>query len=186
MKKSLPKSGAARKLPAKSATPAQAAKLVVRQAKAATVSYKSPKLIEKVPPPPEKPLPAIIETPDDGRQLVRMPSPARLALRAEMRDRMAAVDTVMQLMSAGKTNEAGEVARDRLGVAIWGEHRRLPKAAQPEPYMPQEMQAIALDGYKAASDFATVALTGDHHTATALLPQLTGSCTQCHQAYRIR
>ena len=50
-------------------------------------------------------------------------------------------------------------------------------------------EVIALDrppGYKGASDFATVALTGDQATATALLPQLTGSCAQCHKAYRIR
>jgi len=45
---------------------------------------------------------------------------------------------------------------------------------------------MAFEGYKAASDFATVALTGDQATATALLPQLTGSCAQCHKAYRIR
>lgn len=134
----------------------------------------------------DKVVPNVSDTPDDDRELVPMPSPARLAMRAEMRDRMVALDSVLQLMHAGKTKEAGEIARDRLGVAVWSNHRKLPKAAQPEQYMVTEMQTLAVDGYKAASDFATVAVTGDQATAIALLPQLTGSCAQCHKAYRIR
>lgn len=130
--------------------------------------------------------PAKPDNANDERELIRMPSPARLAMRAEMRDRMLALDSVLQRMRDGQVVEAGQIAQIRLGVALWGNHSRLPKAAQPEQYMPQEMQNLALDGYKAASDFATVALTGDQHTATAMLSQLTGSCAQCHQAYRIR
>lgn len=147
----------------------------------------SPKLAQA-----KKVQPALVSAPakpdnaNDERELIRMPSPARLAMRAEMRDRMAALDGVLQRMRDGQVVEAGQIAQIRLGVALWGNHSRLPKAAQPEQYMPQEMQNLALDGYKAASDFATVALTGDQHTATAMLSQLTGSCAQCHQAYRIR
>lgn len=141
---------------------------------------------EKPAMPADKPAEKIGEVPGDTRELVNMPSPARLALRAEMRDRMAALDTVLQLMTAGKTAEAGEVARDRLGVAVWSSHRKLPAAARPEQYMSPAMQVMAFDGYKAASDFATVAVTGDQATANALLAQLTGSCAQCHKAYRVR
>ncbi|MDP2880925.1 MAG: cytochrome c [Azonexus sp.] len=131
-------------------------------------------------------LPAAPDNFYDERELIRMPSPARLALRAEMRDRMAALDAVLQRLNEGRVVEAGQIAQFRLGVAVWWNHTQLPAIAQPEQYMPQKMQDLALDGYKAASDFATVALTGDQHTATAMLPQLTGSCAQCHEAYRIR
>ncbi|MGB4063363.1 MAG: cytochrome c [Azonexus sp.] len=150
-------------------------------------SPSSPKLVQakKVQPAPVS-TPAKPDNANDERELIRMPSPARLAMRAEMRDRMSALDSVLQRMRDGQVVEAGQIAQIRLGVALWGNHSRLPKSAQPEQYMPQEMQTLALDGYKAASDFATVALTGDQHTATAMLPQLTGSCAQCHQAYRIR
>ena len=150
-------------------------------------SPSSPKSVQakKVQPVPVS-TPAKPDNANDERELIRMPSPARLAMRAEMRDRMAALDAVLQRMRDGRVVEAGQIAQIRLGVALWGNHSRLPKEAQPEQYMPQEMQNLALDGYKAASDFATVALTGDQHTATAMLPQLTGSCAQCHQAYRIR
>lgn len=135
--------------------------------------------------PSARPIAAAV-TPDDARQLVRMPSPARLAMREEMRGRMSALDEVMRLLAAGKVNDAGEVARLQLGVALWGNHRKLDKVAQPEQYLPEEMRTLALDSYKAASDFATVALTGDRETAQALLPQLTAGCAQCHQRYRIR
>ncbi|MFZ2971196.1 MAG: cytochrome c [Ferribacterium limneticum] len=131
-------------------------------------------------------LPAAPDNFNDQRELIRMPSPARLALRAEMRDRMAALDTVLQRLNEGRVVEAGQIAQFRLGVTVWWNHTKLPTNAQPEQYMPQKMQDLALAGYMAASDFATVALTGDQQTATAMLPQLTGSCAQCHQAYRIR
>ncbi|NTV69845.1 MAG: cytochrome c [Azonexaceae bacterium] len=136
--------------------------------------------------PATAPAPATPDASYDERELIKMPSPARLALRAEMRDRMVALDAVLQRLSEGKVEEAGQIAQLRLGVAVWWNHTQLPAVAQPEQYMPPAMQTLALDGYKAATDFATVALTGDRHTATAMLPQLTGSCTQCHQAYRIR
>ena len=172
--------------PGKAAKPTKPTKRVVKPKKAPVVAEKQPKPAPKLPAMTDKFLPKVIETPKDNRELVNMPSPARLALRAEMRDRMAALDSVLQLMNAGKTKQAGEIAQNRLGVAVRGNHRRLPSAAQPEPYMAAEMQSMAFEGYKAASDFATVALTGDQATATALLPQLTGSCAQCHKAYRIR
>lgn len=150
-------------------------------------SQSSPKLAQakKVQPAPVS-APAAPDKAYDERELIRMPSPARLAMRAEMRDRMAALDAVLQRMRDGQVVEAGQIAQIRLGVALWGNHSRLPQAAQPEQYMPPQMLTLALDGYQAASEFATVALTGDQHTATAMLPQLTGSCAQCHEAYRIR
>lgn len=160
--------------------------VVVKKATPAP-SPSSPKLAQaKTVQPAPVSAPATPDKAYDERELIRMPSPARLALRAEMRDRMAALDGVLQRMRDGQVVEAGQIAQLRLGVALWGNHGKLPAAARPEQYMPQEMQTLALDGYKAASDFATVALTGDQHTATAMLPQLTGSCAQCHQAYRIR
>ncbi|MBS1144010.1 MAG: hypothetical protein H6R14_1416 [Proteobacteria bacterium] len=171
-----PKTAAARK-PAAVKKPVPAKKALPAPPKPADVTARKPA---------PAPLPAVSDGAHDERELIKMPSPARLALRAEMRDRMAALDAVLQRLNEGKVEEAGQIAQLRLGIAVWWNHTRLPANAQPEPYMPPAMQTLALDGYKAASDFATVALTGDRHTATAMLPQLTGSCTQCHQAYRIR
>lgn len=142
--------------------------------------------------PVSKPVPKPVATPAlepesvDERELVRMPSPARLAMRAEMRERTVALDEVMQLLASGKVEAAGEVALERLGVPVWGAHQKLSKQAQPEQYMPDAMRRMALEGYRAASDFATVARTGDRTTTIAMLPALTGSCAQCHKSYRVR
>lgn len=122
----------------------------------------------------------------DERVLVPMPWQARVAMRAEMRERTVALDEIMKLLVAGKVEDAGETALFRLGVPVWGSHQKLPKPAQPEQYMPEAMRTVALDGYRAASDFATVARTGDRATAFAMLPMLTGSCARCHESYRIR
>jgi len=122
----------------------------------------------------------------DERELVPMPWQARVAMRAEMRERTVALDEIMKLLVAGKVEDAGETALFRLGVPVWGSHQKLPKPAQPEQYMPDAMRTMALEGYRAASDFATVARTGDRATAFAMLPMLTGSCARCHESYRIR
>lgn len=182
--------------PAKKTVTAGKATVPVRKLPAVKKPVPAKKAVQSPPPviagrteakaPKPVPAPMLADGAHDERELIKMPSSARLALRAEMRDRMAALDAVLQRLSEGKVEEAGQIAQLRLGVAAWWHHTQLPAAAQPEQYMPPAMQTLALDGYKAATDFATVALTGDRHTATAMLPQLTGSCTQCHQAYRIR
>ena len=122
----------------------------------------------------------------DERELVPMPWQARVAVRAEMRALTVALDEVMKRLVAGKVEEAGEIALDRMGVPVWGAHQKLPKSAQPEQYMPESMRNMALEGYRAAGDFATVARTGDRTTAFAMLPMLTGSYAKCHESYRIR
>jgi len=172
-------------LPVKKVAPVKKATIVKKPVQAPPLSSARLAQPKKVSPAPVS-VPAAPDGASDERELIRMPSPARLALRAEMRDRMAALDSVLQRMRDGQVIEAGQIAQARLGVAVWWNHSKLPTAAQPEQYMPKEMQTLALDGYKAANEFVTVALTGDVHTATAMLSQLTGSCTQCHEAYRVR
>lgn len=163
--------------------PAAVAKTgAARGAKPAPVMKAAPKV-------EPKPVAAVGVVPvvgKDERELVPMPWQARVAMRAEMRERTVALDEIMKLLVAGKVEEAGETALDRMGVPVWGRHQKLPKPAQPEQYMPEAMRMMALDGYRAASDFATVARTGDRATAFAMLPMLTGSCAKCHESYRIR
>jgi len=181
-KKTMPSTKTVAAKPMQAVKKPDAARKVVQASPSAKTKVVAAKVIKPAP----APAPAFLDTSPDPRELVRMPSAARLALRAEMRDRMAALDAVLQRMRDGQIADAGEIARMKLGVAVWGGHDRLPNAARPAQYMPPAMQTLALDGYRAASDFATVALTGDRHTAIAMLPQLTGSCAHCHQAYRIR
>ena len=118
------------------------------------------------------------------RQLVKLPAPAQEALREEMLDNLLAVNEVLSLMAAGKTQEAGELAEARLGMSAMGKHRSKPMDARPGPHMPPAMHGIGIDGHKAASEFATAAKTDDRDKALALLPNLTTACVACHFSYR--
>jgi hypothetical protein len=123
---------------------------------------------------------------EDTRQFVKLPAPAQEALREEMLDNLLAVNEVLSLMAAGKTREAGELAEAKLGMSAMGKHRSKPMDARPGPHMPPAMHGIGMDGHKAASEFATVAKTGDRDKALALLPSLTNACVACHFSYRTR
>ena len=121
---------------------------------------------------------------EDTRQFVKLPAPAQEALREEMLDNLLAVNEVLSLMATGKIREAGELAEAKLGMSAMGKHRSKPMDARPGPHMPPAMHGIGIDGHKAASEFATVARTGDRDKALALLPNLTTACVACHFSYR--
>ncbi len=123
---------------------------------------------------------------EDRRQLATLPPAAQESLRQEMLDNLLAVNEVLTLMAAGKTKEAGEAAEAKLGVSAMGKHRSKPFDARPGPHMPPAMHGIGIDGHKAASEFATVAKTGDRDKALVLLPTLTNACVACHFSYRTR
>ena len=123
---------------------------------------------------------------EDRRQLATLPPAAQESLRQEMLDNLLAVNEVLTLMAAGKTKEAGEAAEAKLGVSAMGKHRSKPFDARPGPHMPPAMHGIGIDGHKAASEFATVAKTGDRDKALALLPNITSACVGCHFSYRTR
>ena len=123
---------------------------------------------------------------EDARQLVKLPAPAQEALREEMQGNLVALNEVLSLIAAGKIKEAGEAAETKLGMSAMGRHRDKPFDARPGPHMPPAMHGIGMDGHKAASEFATVAKTGDRDKALALLPNLTGACVACHFSYRTR
>ena len=123
---------------------------------------------------------------EDARQLVKLPAPAQEALREEMQGNLVALNDVLSLIAAGKIKEAGEAAETKLGMSAMGKHRDKPFDARPGPHMPPAMHGIGMDGHKAASEFATVAKTGDRDKALALLPNLTGACVACHFSYRTR
>ena len=123
---------------------------------------------------------------EDTRQFVKLPAPAQEALVEEMRDNLVALNEVMSLIAAGRIKEAGEVAEAKLGVSAMGKHRDKPFDARPGPHMPPSMHGIGMDGHKAASEFATAAMTGDRDKALALLPNLTAGCVACHFSYRTR
>ncbi len=123
---------------------------------------------------------------EDARELVKFPPAAEINLRLEMRNNLRALNDILSLVAEGKLAEASTVAESELGQSAMGKHRSQPMAARPGPHMPTAMHAIGMDGHKAASDFAKIAVTGDRDKTLAALPSLTTACVACHYAYRAR
>ena len=123
---------------------------------------------------------------DDARQLVTLPMPAQAVLRQEMLGNLLAINEITTYLAEGKLADAGRVAEEKLGVSVMGRNRALPLEARPCAHMPPAMHEIGISGYKAASEFARAAASGDRDQALARLPGLTASCVACHHAYRLR
>jgi hypothetical protein len=123
---------------------------------------------------------------EDTRQLASLPPAAQESLRQEMLGNLVGLNEVLTLLAQGKVKEAGLVAEAEFGVAAQGKHRNKPVDARPGPHMPPAMHGIGMDSHKAASEFASVAASGDRDKALALLPNLTGACVACHFSYRTR
>jgi hypothetical protein len=123
---------------------------------------------------------------EDQRQLATLPAPAQETLRQEMLDNLVVINEILSLVAADKIKDAGAVAEQKLGFSAQGKHRDKPFEARPGPYMPLAMHELGMDGHRAASEFATVAQTGDRERALALLPNITTACVACHLSYRAR
>jgi hypothetical protein len=122
----------------------------------------------------------------DQRQLVTLPAPAQETLRLEMLDNLVNLNEILTLVTSNKLKDAGDLAERKLGLSAQGKHRDKPFDARPGPHMPPAMHALAMDGHRAASEFAKAAQAGDRNQALALLPNLTGACVSCHFSYRTR
>jgi hypothetical protein len=121
---------------------------------------------------------------DSARQLVTLPEPMRQHLLANMRDHLAAINEIQQLLGSGAFQRAADVAEKRLGMSSLELHGASHMAA----FMPKAMQDIGTQMHKAASRFALVAqetgADGNAQRAIGSLAQVTAQCVACHAAYR--
>ena len=123
---------------------------------------------------------------EDMRQLATLPPPAQETLRQEMLANLVALNDILGLVAADKIKEAGAIAEQQLGLSAQGKNRDKPFEARPGPHMPPAMHALAMDGHRAASEFAKSAQAGDRNRALTLLPKLTDACVSCHAMWRTR
>jgi len=124
--------------------------------------------------------------PADPRQLVTMPAISQAVLREEMIDNLGALHEIIGLLAQNKLKEAADVAEQRLGRSSMGKHAARTRGQGPGRYMPEGMRNIGLAMHDAASEFASVARSGDQAKAYAALQQVTANCVACHAAYRTR
>lgn len=123
---------------------------------------------------------------EDSRQQVQLPPQMQTHMLANMRDHLAAIETMTRLLAEGEYDKAADTAEARLGMSAMAAHG----AQHMAPFMPEPMRAIGTAMHQAASRFATVArnaeVTGDLSGAFAALSQVMQQCVACHAAFRVR
>lgn len=118
---------------------------------------------------------------DDGRQFVKMPPMMRQHMLSNMRDHLAAMNDILQLMGQGELDKAADVAEQRLGMSAMKGHG----GGKMAKHMPEGMRDIGSAMHHAASRFALKAQEGDAVLAYQVLSEVTASCVACHASYRI-
>ena len=124
--------------------------------------------------------------PEDARQLVTMPAISQAVLREEMIDNLGALHEILALLPQNKFKEAADIGEQRLGRSSMGKHAARTRGQGPGRFMPEAMRNIGLTMHDAASEFASIARSGDQAKAYAALQQVTANCVACHAAYRTR
>jgi len=126
---------------------------------------------------------------EDTRELVKLPAMMRQHMLRNMRDHLVSLNAILEALSKGDVDKAGDIAEKRLGMSSLSRHG----AAHLAQFMPQGMRAIGTRMHHAASRFVQVAqeaeLKADKealHATYGALKELTDNCIACHAAYRLR
>jgi hypothetical protein len=126
------------------------------------------------------------QAPAENRTLVKLPTPIRQHMLANMRDHLLALETITRLLAEGEYEAASETAETRLGMGAMRAHG----GAQLAPFMPEAMRATGVAMHRAASRFAVAArdaeVTGDLRAAFDALSQVMQQCVACHEGFRVR
>jgi cytochrome c556 len=124
-------------------------------------------------------LPALAE---DSRTRLNLPPDVREQFLEEMRNHMAALDGVMQLLGAGRPREAGALARKEMAM---GHGRGFGR------YMPIEFRELGMAYHRSAEEFARLTETLPEKPSAEQWVQLMGglgavtaNCAGCHGAFR--
>lgn len=118
----------------------------------------------------------------DTRELIDLPQMMQEHMMANMRDHLAAINEILQLLAVEDGDKAADIAENRLGMSSLESHG----ASHMAGFMPKAMQNIGTQMHHAASRFAIKAQAGDMQEAYRALPELTAQCVACHNDYRIR
>ena len=121
----------------------------------------------------------------DARQFVKLPPHLRKHMMANMRDHLMALESITRLLSAGRYDDAADMADKRLGLSSIRAHGGNKLA----PFMPKGMLAIGKSMHQAASRFVITARNAgveqDPSAALDGLSKVMQRCVACHASYRV-
>ncbi len=125
----------------------------------------------------------------DTRTMVKMPTDIEKKMLVNMRDRIGALDDIIQAVQAGEYGKAEDVAESRLrwsSLVRQGDQEVANHWAKP-------MQKMADQMYRSASNFVIVSQNAsvedskeDYKKVIAALGEITSACRGCHYNFRVR
>ncbi len=122
---------------------------------------------------------------EDPRQQVDLPPHMVQHMLSNMRDHLAAIETITRLLSEGEYEAAAEQAESRLGMSSMRKHG----GHHMGRHMPPAMRGFGQAMHRSASRFAIAArdaeVGGDLAAAFAGLSQVMQQCVACHAAFRL-
>jgi hypothetical protein len=131
----------------------------------------------------------ILAATGEERKLVKFPEMTQKHMLANMRAHLRAMKEIMNALSTGEAEKAGQIAENRLGISSMDRRG----ASQITPYMPPAMRSLETKMRRAASRFALAAsdyeLAPSHRTSMKMfgeLEEITKNCNGCHNSFRIR
>ena len=118
----------------------------------------------------------------ESRQLVELPEMMQQHMMSNMRDHLAAINEILNMLGNGDLEKAADIAEMRLGMSSLDMHN----ASHMGKFMPEGMRKAGTNMHKAASRFSLMAQEGDLMKSYKVLTEVTSACVACHSAYRIR
>jgi hypothetical protein len=126
---------------------------------------------------------------EDERELVTLPEMMREHMLSSMRDHLRALDDIFAALADGKSDQAGRIAEERIGMSSLDAHG----AAHMAPYMPEGMRNVGTSLHHAASRFTLAAQEAEldrgdeaRRKVFSALHDITAACNACHRGYRVR
>ena len=119
----------------------------------------------------------------DTRILLKLSPQGIDGLRSDMREMLAALANVLDLLAAGNRVEASKALEEGIGMSAMSTRSGMMRASHE---MPEEARMLGMQMHRAASELArdlTAAKPGD---TFAGLQRVVAACSACHLTYRVR
>ena len=139
----------------------------------------------------------------DQREVVEMPSQAKIMFLKNMRGHMESLDLIIAALSENDLTEAAILAETTMGSGQ-GKKRQCDEGSTEKQqhkhkqsshkvkgkgfgkFMPKEMKMMGMQLHIAANEFADVAREGNMGEAFKSLRNISAACVACHQSYQVK
>ncbi len=137
----------------------------------------------------------------DQREVVEMPSQAKIMFLKNMRGHMESLDLIIAALAENDLTEAAILAETTMGSGH-GKKRQCDESSAGKQqnkqsshkgkgkgfgkFMPTGMKMMGMQLHIAANDFADVAREGNMGDAYKSLRNISATCVACHQSYQVK